>query len=114
MKIMTLIFTTISGLSLLSIITKRPWTILIARRRTPPEVWGTDLFLETNIIITGAWTILFGLAALLSIYVPIWCSLILAVVYFILSRLSPKFGAWYSSKRLKSQGLGQIDFAEDI
>jgi hypothetical protein len=106
MKIITLIFVTISGLSLLSIIVRRPWTILIARRRTPPEVWSTDLFLETNSIITGGWTILFAMAALQSIYAPIWCSLILAVVYFLLSRLSPKFGTWYSSKRLKSQGIG--------
>jgi hypothetical protein len=106
MKIIAISFGIFSCLSVLSIILRRPWTSIIARRHTPSDVWETDLFLETNLIITGAWSVLFGLAALLSLYVPIWCNLILAFVFFILSRLSPKFGSWYSSKRLKSQGLG--------
>lgn len=102
LNIATYILGTIAGMSLLSVLIKRPWTILIARRHTPPEVWSTDLFLETNMIISGAWTLLFALAAFLSIILPLWANLMVGVIFFLLGRLSPRFGLWYSSKRMKS------------
>jgi len=58
MNYVTYLLGSLSGLSLASILIKRPWTMIIARRNAPPEVWSTGLFLETNMIITGAWTIL--------------------------------------------------------
>jgi hypothetical protein len=89
-----------SGLSLVSILFKRPWTIAIARRNTPPEAWSTGLFLEINMIITGAWTILFALATVFSITMPRWVNLVLCIVYLFLGKFSSRFGLWYSSKRL--------------
>jgi hypothetical protein len=102
MNSITYILGFLSALSLASILIKRPWTIIIAHRSTPPEVWTTSLFLETNMIITGAWTILLALAAVLSFTMPFWVNLVLCAVYFLLGRLSSPFGSWYSSKRLKS------------
>jgi hypothetical protein len=102
MNYVTYILGSLSGLSLASILIKRPWTIIIARRNTPPEVWSTGLFLETNMIITGAWTILLGLAAVISATMPFWVNIVLCAAYFLLGRFSSRFGSWYSSKRLKS------------
>lgn len=92
----------LSGLSLVSILLRRPWTIAIARRNTPPEVWSTSLFLESNMIITGAWTILFALATVVSLTMPAWVNLVLCIVYFFLGKFSSRFGWWYSSKRLNA------------
>lgn len=102
MNCVTYLLGSLSGLSLASILIKRPWTIIIARRKTPPEVWSTGLFLETNMIITGAWTILLGLATVISATMPLWVNLVLCVVYSLLGSFSSRFGSWYSSKRLRS------------
>jgi hypothetical protein len=98
----TCIFSVLAGVSLVTILAGRPWTIMVARRKTPPEVWSTGLFLETNMIITGAWAILFALAAYMSPAMNLWAGLLLGAVFVILGRLSSRFGLWYSSKRLKS------------
>lgn len=105
MNIAVAIFGSIAGLSVVSILIKHPWTILVARRHNPPEVWSTDLFLETNMVITAGWAFLFALAAVLSAFVPLWLNLIFGASCFFLGRLSPRFGSWYSSKRLKAMGL---------
>ena len=102
LNIATYMLGTMAGVSLFSVLIKRPWTILVARRHTPPEVWPTALFLETNMVISGAWTLLFALAAFLSIILPLWANLISGIILFRLGRLSPRFGSWYSSKRMKS------------
>src|SRR5208283_3184132 len=102
MNWMTYLLGALSGLSLVSILLRRPWTIIIARRNTPPEVWTTSLFLESNMIITGAWTILFTMATVFSITMPRWVNLLLCIVYLFLGKFSTRFGLWYSSKRLNS------------
>ena len=40
-----------------SLALRRPFTMGIARRQTPPEVWSTPRFKHTNVVITLAWTI---------------------------------------------------------
>jgi len=102
MNWMTYLLGALSGLSLVSILLRRPWTTIIARRNTPPEVWTTSLFLESNMIITGAWTILFTMATVFSITMPRWVNLLLCIVYLFLGKFSTRFGLWYSSKRLNS------------
>ncbi len=42
-----------------SLAVRRPFTLGIARRRTPPEFWNTREFLRANVIITLVWTISF-------------------------------------------------------
>jgi hypothetical protein len=82
LNVATYILGTMAGVSLFSVLIKRPWTILVARRHTPPEVWPTALFLETNMVISGAWTLLFALAAFLSIILPLWANLTVGVIFF--------------------------------
>jgi hypothetical protein len=92
-------------ISVLSLLMKRPWTIIVARRSTPPEVWSTDLFLETNMIITGAWAALFFVAALLATLAPTWVNLAFGALLVALGFLSSRFGSWYSTRRLEAMGL---------
>ncbi|MFE0513876.1 hypothetical protein [Streptomyces sp. NPDC058964] len=41
----------------------RPFTLGIARRTTPREVWNLKPFIRTNVIITAVWTAAFALTA---------------------------------------------------
>jgi hypothetical protein len=92
-------------ISVVSMLLKRPWTTVLARRSTPPEVWSTDLFLETNMIITGAWAALFFVAALLASYAPTWVNVAFGALLLVLGLLSSRFGSWYASRRLEAMGL---------
>jgi hypothetical protein len=42
---------------------KRPFTLGIARRRTPPEVWHTPVFLRINVVLTSVWAASFTVTA---------------------------------------------------
>lgn len=41
----------------------RPFTLGIAKRTTPPEVWNLKPFIRTNVVITAVWTAAFVLTA---------------------------------------------------
>ncbi|MFF0624779.1 hypothetical protein [Streptomyces sp. NPDC004296] len=47
-----------------SIAVQRPFTMTIARRMAPPEVWHTPLFRRINVVITAAWALSFTLTAI--------------------------------------------------
>ncbi|MEU9110630.1 hypothetical protein AB0D04_02225 [Streptomyces sp. NPDC048483] len=49
--------------SWLSIAVRRPFTMVIARRVAPPEVWHTPLFRRINVVLTAAWALSFTLGA---------------------------------------------------
>ena len=63
------------------------------------------LFLETNLVITGAWAVLFAVAAVLTVWAPAWVSLGYGIMLFIAGRKSPAVGTWYSQRRLRAMGL---------
>lgn len=96
------VFGALSLVSLISMLARHPWTIIVAHKSTPSELWSTDLFMETNMIITGAWAVLFCIAAVISITMPFWVNILIGVVYIILGKFSSRFGLWYSSRRLNS------------
>lgn len=50
----------VAGVSLL---VGKPFTLGIAKRSTPREVWGLRPFIRVNAVITGAWTAAFALTA---------------------------------------------------
>ncbi|MCO6003777.1 hypothetical protein NE236_02185 [Actinoallomurus purpureus] len=50
----------IAGVSLLI---GKPFTLGIAKRTTPREVWGLGPFIRTNVIITAVWTAAFAVTA---------------------------------------------------
>ena len=99
------IFGLLALASLASVIARRPWTSVIARRHNPPEVWSTDLFRETNMVISGGWSLLFAGAALLAARAPLWLNLGYGVLLVALGHFSPRLGAWYSSRRLRAMGI---------
>ncbi|MEU0008967.1 hypothetical protein ABZ079_33070 [Streptomyces sp. NPDC006314] len=41
----------------------RPFTLGIAKRTTPRELWGLKPFIRTNVVITAVWTAAFALTA---------------------------------------------------
>ncbi|MFF4347352.1 hypothetical protein [Streptomyces sp. NPDC001530] len=41
----------------------KPFTLGIAKRTTPREVWGLKPFIRTNVVITAVWTAAFALTA---------------------------------------------------
>ncbi|MFF9819475.1 hypothetical protein [Streptomyces sp. NPDC014006] len=47
----------------ISLAVGRPFTLGIAKRTTPREVWGLRPFIRTNIVITAVWTAAFALTA---------------------------------------------------
>lgn len=91
--------------SILSVAIGWPWTILVARRHNPREVWKTDLFRETNMLLSSAWAALFAGAAALAWYGPLWLSLGYGGLLLVLGHFSPHVGAWYATRRLRGLGL---------
>src|SRR5262245_58945829 len=104
MNVAAYLFVGLAIASFASLLLKHPWTIWLARRHTPPEVWATPLFFETNLIITAAWAVLFLGGAAVSILTPLWVHLAYGAILLVLGRLSPNFGSWYSSRRLRAMG----------
>lgn len=99
---MFLVFSALSLASVASVIVRRPWTIRLAKRHTAPAVWSTDLFLETNVVLTLGWALVFALGAALAVLAPLWMQLAYGVVQLALGLLSPRLGNWYSSRRLRA------------
>ncbi|MEW1749362.1 hypothetical protein ACIQU1_05940 [Streptomyces angustmyceticus] len=72
-----------------SIAARRPFTMAIARRMAPPEVWHTPLFRRINVVLTAAWALSFTLTALaqtaLSAYHPnVIYSIVIQIAGFVL------------------------------
>lgn len=42
---------------------KRPFTLGIARRQTPPELWDNPVFLRVNVVLTAVWAAAFTITA---------------------------------------------------
>ncbi|MFI9078068.1 hypothetical protein ACIGW8_16525 [Streptomyces sioyaensis] len=54
----------LSLIAWVSIAVRRPFTLGIARRMAPPEVWDTPLFRRINVVLTAAWALSFTLTAI--------------------------------------------------
>ncbi|MEV6731407.1 MULTISPECIES: hypothetical protein [unclassified Streptomyces] len=46
-----------------SLLVRKPFTLGIAKRTTPREVWGLKPFVRINVVITAAWTAAFAVTA---------------------------------------------------
>ena len=99
MNVASLILAAVAIASALTVVLKRPWTLRLARRNTPPEVWGTPLFLETNMVLSGAWSALYAVAAVLAASAPLWVNLAFGAALVAVGRLSPRFAAAYAAWR---------------
>ncbi|WP_405872629.1 hypothetical protein [Streptomyces sp. NBC_00005] len=56
---------TLAVIAGLSLAVGKPFTLGIAKRTTPREVWGLKPFIRTNVVITAVWTAAFALTAVL-------------------------------------------------
>jgi hypothetical protein len=54
----------IAGVSLL---VRQPFTLGIAKRRTPPEIWRTERFRRTSTVIARVWAISFAVGAVITL-----------------------------------------------
>ena len=88
--------------SLASLIIRRPWTAPLGRRRMPPAVWTTELFLETNLVLTALWTLLFAGGTVIAALAPLWVQVAYGLGLAALGRLSFRLGEWYSGRRLRA------------
>ena len=91
--------------SFVSLILRRPWTSRLARRRTPPAVWTTALFLETNLVLTAVWTVLFAGGAFVAALAPRVVLMAYGLVLAVCGRLSHRVGEWYSARRLRAMAV---------
>ncbi len=99
------IFGLLALASLASVVVRRPWTMIVARRHNPPEVWSTDLFRETNMLLTTGWAVLFAGAAILASLAPLSLNIAWGAVLLVLGHFSPRLGSLYASRRLRAMGL---------
>jgi hypothetical protein len=45
---------------LISLLTKKPFTLPYAKETTPPPIWDLPIFLQVNMTISAAWAAAFG------------------------------------------------------
>jgi hypothetical protein len=105
MNIATWLYGSLAVASLASLIVRRPWTTRLARRRTPPAVWTTDLFLETNLVVTALWTLLLVGGAVVAALGPLWGRVAYGLALGAFGWLSPRVGDRYSSRRQRAMAL---------
>lgn len=99
MNVAVVVLGSVAVASTLTVLLKRPWTLRLARRHTPPEAWSTPLFLETNMVLSAAWSVLLIVAALLAAGAPLWVNVTWGIALAVLGRLSPRFAATYAARR---------------
>ena len=54
---------TLALIAAASLVVGKPFTLGIAKRTTPREVWGLKPFIRTNVVITAVWAAVFALTA---------------------------------------------------
>jgi hypothetical protein len=91
--------------SLVTVVLGVPWTTYIARRHTPPAVWSTPLFRETNVVMTLGWTFIFLAAAGVAAWTPLWVQPIVGAILYGLGRVSPCLAARYAARRARAMGM---------
>jgi hypothetical protein len=94
-----------------SVALRRPWTIMLSRWRYSAEVRSTDLFRETNSIITSGWAVYYAIAASVTAFSPAWTGLVFAVTAIPLTLVAFVFGARHSASKLRALGLDPNAFA---
>lgn len=91
--------------SLVTVVLGVPWTTYIARRHTPPAMWSTPLFRETNVVMTLGWALLFLAAAGVAAWTPLWVQPLVGAALYGLGRVSPCLAAWYAARRAPAMGM---------
>ncbi|MEW9517468.1 hypothetical protein [Streptomyces tubercidicus] len=93
-----------------SIAVRRPFTMGIARRMAPPEVWHTPLFRRINVVLTAAWALSFTLTALAQTAIsaygwPVAVSIVLQLAGFVLpARFTAAYPERARARFMKTSG----------
>ncbi|MCX2710770.1 hypothetical protein [Mycolicibacterium sp. J2] len=53
----------LAGYAVITLMIRRPYTMVYARHRMAPQHWGTSLFVRINMAVTGVWAAVFAVAA---------------------------------------------------
>ncbi|WP_043265273.1 hypothetical protein [Streptomyces sp. CT34] len=102
-----------------SIAVRRPFTLAIARRMTPPEVWRVPLFHRVNVVITIAWALSFTATAIAQVAIAAYgMSAIFSILVQIASFVLPvRFTATYPERaraRFRQQAGARLDAQEGL
>ena len=91
--------------SLVTVALGAPWTTYIARRHTPPIMWSTPLFRETNVVMTLGWAFLFLAAAGIAAWTPLWVQPLVGAILYGLGRASPYRAARDAARWAQAMGM---------
>ena len=91
--------------SLVTVVLGAPWTTYIARRHTPPVMWSTLLFRETNLVMTLGWTFLSLAAASIAAWTPLWVQPLVGAILYGLGHVSPCLASRYAARRARTMGM---------
>ncbi|WP_275463824.1 hypothetical protein [Streptomyces noursei] len=102
-----------------SLAVRRPFTMAIARRMAPPEVWRTPLFRRINVAITAAWALSFTLSAAVQVVIAAYgfgaaLSVLVQIAGFVLPL---RFTAAYPDRaraRFLQQSGARLDVQEGM
>ncbi|MGD3105241.1 hypothetical protein [Streptomyces sp. YGL11-2] len=97
-----------------SIAVQRPFTLAIARRMAPPEVWRMPLFHRINVVLTAAWALSFTVTAIAQVVIAAsGMSAVFSILVQIAAFVLPvRFTATYPERaraRFRQQAGAQLD-----
>jgi hypothetical protein len=101
----------LAAIAWVSIAVRRPFTMAIARRMAPPEVWHTSLFRRINVVLTAAWALSFTLTAaaqaLISAYElnPVFSVLIQTAGFLLPARFTATYPERARARFLQESGV---------
>ncbi|HEY3845041.1 MAG TPA: SCP2 sterol-binding domain-containing protein [Acidimicrobiales bacterium] len=88
-----------------SVMVRHPWTALLSRGRYDGPVRAHPMFREANLVVSGGWTLYFGLAAVTTALTGRWwVSLAFVLPTPLLGRLSFRVGDGYASWKMGHLG----------
>ena len=93
-----IVMSSFTVLALLTLLLRKPFSLWFAYRRTPEELWTTPLFFQVNMMLTGTWTVLFALCAVVCGYGPWWTPIGTTLFLFLLARQSDRIGHFYAAR----------------
>ena len=105
MLTVTWVYIGLSAFSLASVALRRPWTTPIAKRSNPRELWSSPIFLQTNMLLSAAWGLIFGGAAFIAELGTSMQHITAGVVMTTLGLVSNRIGTWYSQRKMREMGI---------
>lgn len=91
---------------------RRPFTLGIAKRSAPRELWNTELFLHINKVITLAWAVSFtATAAVVAVCEAMRANALLPIAFQIVGFLVPATFTHRYPRRMQARVTGRVHAA---